>query len=76
MISRRSLLTAAGSSLILQAVSPLQAMGEFVPAALDHIILGCSDLDMGIEFMSKQSGYRAALAVPIQTVAPVMLSLH
>jgi hypothetical protein len=61
MISRRSLLTAAGSSLVLQAILPLRTMGDSVSAALDHIILGCSDLDAGIAFMEKKSGYRAAL---------------
>jgi hypothetical protein len=61
MLTRRSLLTAAGSSLILQAISPLRTMGDSVPAALDHIILGCSDLDAGIAFMAQKSGYRPAI---------------
>jgi hypothetical protein len=60
MITRRSLLTAAGSSLIVQMILPLRTIGESVPATLDHIILGCSDLDAGIEFMEQKSGYRAA----------------
>src|SRR6266566_5117204 len=34
---------------------------DHVPPTLDHILLGCSDLDAGIEFMEKKSGYRAAL---------------
>jgi len=61
MITRRSVLAAAGSSLILQAILPLRTMADAVSPALDHILLGCSDLDAGIEFMEKLSGYRAAL---------------
>jgi hypothetical protein len=34
---------------------------DHVPPTLDHILLGCNDLDAGIEFMEKKSGYRAAL---------------
>jgi catechol 2,3-dioxygenase-like lactoylglutathione lyase family enzyme len=34
---------------------------EEVPAMLDHILLGCSDLDRGIEFVEKHTGVRAAL---------------
>ena len=61
MITRRSVLAAAGSSLILQALLPLRTMADFVPSTLDHIILGCKDLDVGIAFMEKLSGYRAAI---------------
>jgi len=30
-----------------------------VPASLDHILLGCSDLDRGIDFVEKHTGVRA-----------------
>lgn len=32
-----------------------------VPALLDHIILGCNDLDKGIEFVYKSTGVRPAI---------------
>ena len=31
-----------------------------MPALLDHILLGCSDLDQGIDFVEKHTGVRAA----------------
>jgi hypothetical protein len=61
MITRRSVLAAAGSSLILQAILPRWTMADSVPSTLDHILLGCRDLDAGIAFMEKLSGYRAAI---------------
>jgi catechol 2,3-dioxygenase-like lactoylglutathione lyase family enzyme len=33
---------------------------EEAPAMLDHILLGCSDLDRGIDFVEKHTGVRAA----------------
>jgi hypothetical protein len=36
-------------------------MASMQPLELDHIILGCKDLDEGIAHMEKLSGYRAAM---------------
>jgi Glyoxalase-like domain len=61
MISRRSFLTTAGGSFLLPSFLALRADADSVPAALDHIILGCNDLDAGVAFMLKKSGYQAAM---------------
>jgi hypothetical protein len=34
---------------------------EDVPALLDHILLGCNDLDRGIEFVQEKTGVRPAI---------------
>lgn len=47
--------------MFLHALLPLRTIGDSVPSTLDHIILGCSDLLAGIDFMEKLSGYRAAV---------------
>jgi catechol 2,3-dioxygenase-like lactoylglutathione lyase family enzyme len=55
-ISRRLFLTFAGSALVL----PRVVMGEeSVPPLLDHILLGCSDLQRGIDFVEQHTGVRA-----------------
>jgi hypothetical protein len=42
-------------------VSPILALGkDDPPQVIDHILLGCSDLDRGIAFVEKQLGVRAA----------------
>lgn len=46
----------AASSLVVSKV-----MGAVEPLQPDHIILGCKDLDSGIVYMEKSSGYRAAI---------------
>ena len=38
---------------------PLASGDESVPSQLDHILLGCSDLQHGIEFVQQQIGARA-----------------
>jgi catechol 2,3-dioxygenase-like lactoylglutathione lyase family enzyme len=56
-ISRRLFLTFAGGALVL----PRMVMGEeSVPPLLDHILLGCSDLQRGIDFVEHHTGVRAA----------------
>ncbi|HEY2548674.1 MAG TPA: VOC family protein [Candidatus Acidoferrum sp.] len=57
MLSRRLFLaTATGFAL-----APQFALGkDGVPTVLDHILLGCSDLDRGIDFVEKRTGVRAA----------------
>lgn len=59
MVSRRSFLQ---SSSGVFAVSILMGtkMSAVTPHQPDHIILGCRDLDEGIAYVEKLSGYRAA----------------
>ncbi len=55
--SRRSFLAAAAVAL----AAPRELMGkDVVPAMLDHILLGSSDLDAGIAFIEQRSGVRPA----------------
>ena len=56
-ISRRLFLALAGSSLV---VPPMVFGKEEVPTLLDHILLGCSDLNRGIAFVEERAGVRAA----------------
>jgi catechol 2,3-dioxygenase-like lactoylglutathione lyase family enzyme len=56
IIRRRSFIAlAAGASF-----APLLTGGNDVPPLLDHFILGCDDLDRGIDFVEKHTGVRAA----------------
>src|ERR1700720_4645644 len=56
-VSRRSFLALGGSA----ALAPWLAWAaEEVPSLLDHFILGCDDLDRGIDFVEKHTGVRAA----------------
>jgi hypothetical protein len=55
-ISRRNFIAITGGTLLASA--PLTAATD-VPAQLDHILLGCRDLDSGIDFVERQSGVRA-----------------
>jgi hypothetical protein len=56
-ISRRTFLTVAGGAL----VAPRITWGtDEVPTLLDHILLGCSDLDRGIDFVYERTGILAA----------------
>lgn len=57
MLSRRLFLALTGGALAAPTVS---WGASDVPAVLDHILLGCSDLDAGIAFVEKQTGVRAA----------------
>ena len=58
MISRREFVAGA-------AAAALMARGAFaaekVPTLLDHLLLGCSDLDQGIAFVEQHTGVRAAI---------------
>ncbi len=58
MTSRRTFLTMAGGTLL--APHFLWAATE-VPMILDHILLGCSDLDAGIAFVELHTGVGPAL---------------
>jgi Glyoxalase-like domain len=56
-IGRRLFLALAGGALAL----PRSVMGEeSVPTLLDHILLGCNDLQRGIDFVERRTGVRAA----------------
>src|SRR5277367_182111 len=57
MVSRRIFLaTSAGFALAPQ----FAFAKDGVPTVLDHILLGCNDLDRGIDFGEKHTGVRAA----------------
>src|SRR3982074_2977955 len=56
-ISRRLFLAVIGGT----AFSPLLTLSASeVPSLLDHILLGCNDLDHGIDFVEQRTGVRAA----------------
>lgn len=57
LISRRIFLALTGSAL---AASNFSRAADEVPTLLDHILLGCSDLDRGIAFVEERLGVRAA----------------
>jgi hypothetical protein len=56
-VSRRFFLAVTGSALIAPPI--VSSPGE-VPALLDHILLGCNNLDRGIDFVYQHTGVRAA----------------
>lgn len=56
-ISRRFFLAATGAGLLAPRIA---RSAEQVPTLLDHILLGCNDLDRGIAFVEKHTGVRAA----------------
>jgi Glyoxalase-like domain len=62
-ISRRSFVS-TGAGLFLTTVAYrrtlFSAATELMPLSLDHILLGCSDLDRGIDSVEKHTGVRAA----------------
>jgi len=59
MLSRRSFL-AATTAFTLSPRFILAKPANEVPALLDHILLGCSDLDQGIDFVHQHTGVKAA----------------
>jgi hypothetical protein len=65
MISRRSFLALTGGAIvspsIAWAANAENAEDDDVPALLDHILLGCSDLDRGIALVEENTGVRAAI---------------
>jgi catechol 2,3-dioxygenase-like lactoylglutathione lyase family enzyme len=58
MISRRQFLALTGAASL---VPPSLWAAEEFPSLLDHIILGCNDLDRGIAFVEERTGVRAML---------------
>src|SRR6267142_3275749 len=63
MISRRSFLAWSGVVMISPPVAWAADAedDDQVPALLDHILLGCSDLDRGIELVEDKTGVRPAI---------------
>jgi hypothetical protein len=59
MFSRRHFLALTSGAFASSFVPELTI--RRMPPQLDHIILGCSDLNHGIDFMENLSGYRAAI---------------
>jgi hypothetical protein len=58
MITRRSFLVIAGGAVL---VPSCLSAAEKVPTMLDHLLLGCSDLDEGIAFVEQHTGVRPAM---------------
>jgi len=59
-ISRRTFLLVTGGALAVHQALPRALFSEeTVPALLDHILLGCSDLQRGIDFVEQRTGVRA-----------------
>src|SRR5262250_2082639 len=56
-ISRRIFLATTGAAFVPPRITP--AVSD-VPSLLDHIILGCNDLDRGVAFVERHTGVRAA----------------
>jgi catechol 2,3-dioxygenase-like lactoylglutathione lyase family enzyme len=57
MISRRLFLALSGAAILAPRSS---WAADEVPDLLDHVLLGCSDLDQGIAFVEEHTGVRAA----------------
>jgi hypothetical protein len=56
-IGRRSFIAVAAGA----AFRPLLTLSaDEAPALLDHVLLGCADLDAGIDFVEQRTGVRAA----------------
>jgi Glyoxalase-like domain len=55
--SRRTFLAAIGAALV---ATPVSWGEEEVPTSLDHILLGCSDLHRGVNFVEERLGVRTA----------------
>ncbi len=56
-LSRRAFLAVTAGAAI---ATPISWGAEEVPSLLDHILLGCNDLDHGIAFVEERTGVRAA----------------
>jgi hypothetical protein len=63
VISRRSFLALAGGAIVSPSVAWAASAEEDddVPALLDHILLGCNDLNRGIELVEQNTGVRPVI---------------
>src|SRR5258706_11600967 len=65
IFSRRNFLALTGGALAVPSVALAanaeDADDDDVPALLDHILLGCNDLDKGIEFVQEGTGVLPAI---------------
>jgi hypothetical protein len=65
MISRRNFLALTGGAIVSPSVAwaanGVDADEDDVPALLDHILLGCNDLDRGIQLVEENTGVRPAI---------------
>jgi Glyoxalase-like domain len=61
--SRRLFLALTGGALAVPSLSwaAAEEEDEDVPALLDHILLGCNDLDRGIKLVEESTGVRPAI---------------
>lgn len=59
-ISRRTFLAFTAGAAITPPMWARETTVAGFPASLDHILLGCSDLDRGIAFVEKRTGIPAA----------------
>ena len=63
--SRRKFIALTSGALAVPAISLAEsaedADGDDVPALLDHILLGCNDLDRGIQLVEEATGVRPAI---------------
>src|ERR1700679_1833037 len=57
-VSRRTFNLAATGLMVAPGLAWPAAVK--VPQSLDHIILGCNDLDAGVEYVYQRTGVRAA----------------
>lgn len=58
MITRRNFLIITGGAAL---APPCLWAADKVPTMLDHLLLGCSDLDQGIAFVERHTGVRPAI---------------
>jgi len=74
---RRKFLALASGALAVPSISwpraPKDADDDDVPTLLDHILLGCNDLDRGIEMVEEATGVRPPPAESIPAAAPATL---
>ena len=60
VVSRRVFLVEAGLAGAALAVPRINSAANRAPTLLDHILLGCNDLDRGVAFVEEHTGVRAA----------------